>query len=137
MLTVQKRIKSVQSGISKASGAQADVLYAPGDTISFGSQSLQVLSTPGERQTRSNARCTAGNRAKAAGFGFADVGLVSMWGRWGAGAMPQLPCAALQATRMGACATTAAQTAAASSPATPCSFEAAAALTSRCEQLWT
>jgi glyoxylase-like metal-dependent hydrolase (beta-lactamase superfamily II) len=48
-LKVQKRIKSVKSGISKASGAQADVLYAPGDTISFGSQTLQVLPTPGER----------------------------------------------------------------------------------------
>lgn len=51
VLSVQKRLKSVRSGISEASGAQADVLYAPGDTISFGSQTLQVLPTPGERQS--------------------------------------------------------------------------------------
>lgn len=40
----------VRSGISRASGAQADILYEPGDTVSFGSQTLQVLPTPGEHQ---------------------------------------------------------------------------------------
>lgn len=47
-LALQKRLPGVKSGISRASGAKADILYEPGDTIRFGSQSLQVLPTPGE-----------------------------------------------------------------------------------------
>lgn len=45
---MQKRLPDVKSGISKASGAQADILYEPGDAIEFGSQTLEVLPTPGE-----------------------------------------------------------------------------------------
>lgn len=44
---LQKRLPNVKSGISKASGTQADILYEAGDAIQFGSQRLEVLSTPG------------------------------------------------------------------------------------------
>lgn len=44
---LQKRLPNVKSGISKASGAQADILYEAGDAIQFGSQRLEVLFTPG------------------------------------------------------------------------------------------
>lgn len=44
---MQKRLPNVKSGISKASGAKADVLYEAGDSIQFGGQRLEVLLTPG------------------------------------------------------------------------------------------
>jgi sulfur dioxygenase len=47
---LQKRMPNVRSGISRASGAKADILFEPGDAVSFGSRTLQVLPTPGERQ---------------------------------------------------------------------------------------
>jgi hypothetical protein len=53
---LQKRLPKVRSGISRASGAKADILYEPGDTIAFGSQTLQVLPTPGERQIKCHAK---------------------------------------------------------------------------------
>jgi hypothetical protein len=53
-ITGSGQIKALRSGvqsvISRASGAKADVLVDDGDTISFGSQHLQVLATPGHTE---------------------------------------------------------------------------------------
>ena len=45
---IKKRLGAqVKSGISAAAGAKADLLFAPYETIRFGSHSLKVLPTPG------------------------------------------------------------------------------------------
>jgi hypothetical protein len=80
-LNVQKRITSVKSGISKASGAQADILYAPGDAIRFGSQTLQVLPTPGERQIQ----CHAQQGAQLGAVPRGQFLLLLQWSACGAG----------------------------------------------------
>lgn len=43
-------VEGVQSVISRASGAQADVLVGDGDKVVFGSSSVSVLSTPGHTE---------------------------------------------------------------------------------------
>jgi len=44
---IKNRCPGVKSGISRSSGAKADILYEPGDTIKFGSHELKVFDTPG------------------------------------------------------------------------------------------
>jgi len=45
--TIRKELPSVQTVISRASGAKADVLVDPGDKVTFGSFALEALPTPG------------------------------------------------------------------------------------------
>lgn len=44
---IKKKLPSVKSMISKASGAQADIFLNEGDKIEYGNQSLLCLATPG------------------------------------------------------------------------------------------
>ena len=44
---LKKLLPSVQSGISAASGAQADFKFSDGDKIKFGSHEIEVRNTPG------------------------------------------------------------------------------------------
>mmetsp|Transcript_25136 Transcript_25136/g.44824 ORF Transcript_25136/g.44824 Transcript_25136/m.44824 type:complete len:167 (-) Transcript_25136:243-743(-) len=73
----QKRQTSVRSGISKASGAKADILYEPGDVITVGSLELKVLPTPGH-----TSGCVSYYTAAAGGMVFTgDALLVRGCGR--------------------------------------------------------
>lgn len=47
---IKTRLPGVKSGISKASKAQADVLFEPLDIINIGNHSLKVLPTPGHTE---------------------------------------------------------------------------------------
>ena len=47
---LKTKLPSIQSAISAASGAQADIKLAPFDTITFGERALQVLPTPGHTE---------------------------------------------------------------------------------------
>ena len=61
-----KKLSGCKSVISKASGAQADILIDESDTVKFGRHRLSVLATPGhtngcltyycEEQVRSNQK---------------------------------------------------------------------------------
>ena len=44
---LKKLVPGVQSVISKAAGAKADIYLEPGDHIKFGSHQLEVRATPG------------------------------------------------------------------------------------------
>mmetsp|Transcript_10141 Transcript_10141/g.37125 ORF Transcript_10141/g.37125 Transcript_10141/m.37125 type:complete len:315 (-) Transcript_10141:1633-2577(-) len=44
---LKREVEGLKSIISKASGAQADILIAPGDQIKFGKRHLDVRATPG------------------------------------------------------------------------------------------
>lgn len=44
---LKQKVDGIQSIISEASGAEADVKVGPGDKIVFGSRSLEVRATPG------------------------------------------------------------------------------------------
>ena len=44
---LKKLIPETKSGISKISGAKADIYFEKGDKIKFGSHELEVRSTPG------------------------------------------------------------------------------------------
>lgn len=53
----------MRTGISRASGAKADILYDPGDSIHLGCHHLRVLPTPGEWLLGVSAICTLGPAA--------------------------------------------------------------------------